>query len=224
MFAALTYVAAEIGVVCKRVRPLKAEERDDFGFVLSAALTLLALLIGFTFSMAVSRYDQRKNYEEDEANAIEYRVCKGRPIVCRKYDRDYANYWRKLSPISGYCFTQLEMHEVLRRSTRTQRIVENARGVVGAGWRLGGAGAGAGWRRTRGWWALAVCAAVDDVLELARVHGGCVEEPHTTGSVATDGWDRYVLQFSDRVRLASSQSAHISDFAHCRCHRSFPDL
>ena len=36
----------------------------------AAALTLLALLIGFTFSMAISRYDLRKNYEEGEANAI----------------------------------------------------------------------------------------------------------------------------------------------------------
>jgi hypothetical protein len=33
-------------------------------------LTLLALIIGFSFSMAVGRYDQRKNYEEEEANAI----------------------------------------------------------------------------------------------------------------------------------------------------------
>jgi len=38
--------------------------------VLAASLTLLALIIGFSFSMAVSRYDQRKNYEEAEANAI----------------------------------------------------------------------------------------------------------------------------------------------------------
>jgi hypothetical protein len=30
----------------------------------------LGLIIGFTFSMAVSRYDLRKNYEEEEANAI----------------------------------------------------------------------------------------------------------------------------------------------------------
>ncbi|HEX3438676.1 MAG TPA: hypothetical protein VHT24_18040 [Pseudacidobacterium sp.] len=37
---------------------------------MSASLTLLALIIGFTFSMAVNRYDQRKNYEEEEANAI----------------------------------------------------------------------------------------------------------------------------------------------------------
>jgi hypothetical protein len=32
-------------------------------------LTLLALLIG-SFSMAISRYDERKNHEELEANAI----------------------------------------------------------------------------------------------------------------------------------------------------------
>jgi hypothetical protein len=33
-------------------------------------LTLLGLLIGPRFSMAASRYDQRKNFEEAEANAI----------------------------------------------------------------------------------------------------------------------------------------------------------
>jgi hypothetical protein len=54
----------------QRLRPLKEEEREDFGIVQAAILTLLGLLIGFTFSMAVSRYDQRKNYEEAEANAI----------------------------------------------------------------------------------------------------------------------------------------------------------
>ena len=35
-----------------------------------ATLTLLGLIVGFAFSMAVGRYDQRKNYEEEEANAI----------------------------------------------------------------------------------------------------------------------------------------------------------
>ena len=47
-----------------------AEVRDEFNLVLTAALTLLGLIIGFSFSMAVSRYDQRKNYEETETNAI----------------------------------------------------------------------------------------------------------------------------------------------------------
>jgi hypothetical protein len=35
-----------------------------------AVLSLLALIIGFSFSLAAGRYDQRKNLEEAEANAI----------------------------------------------------------------------------------------------------------------------------------------------------------
>jgi hypothetical protein len=42
----------------------------DFEIILASTLTLLGLIIGFTFSMATNRYDQRKNYEEAEANAI----------------------------------------------------------------------------------------------------------------------------------------------------------
>ncbi len=54
----------------KRQGVLDEELREDFGFILAATLTLLGLIIGFSFSMATSRYDQRKNYEEAEANAI----------------------------------------------------------------------------------------------------------------------------------------------------------
>ena len=57
-------------ILRQRGTPLNKEERDDFDVVLGAVLTLLGLLIGFSFSMAISRYDQRKNYEEAEANAI----------------------------------------------------------------------------------------------------------------------------------------------------------
>jgi hypothetical protein len=54
----------------KRRRNLEADEREDFGVVMAATLTLLSLIIGFSFSLATSRYDQRKNLEEAEANAI----------------------------------------------------------------------------------------------------------------------------------------------------------
>jgi hypothetical protein len=65
------WLSANLGAfIGQRLLPLKEEEREDFGLVQAAILTLLGLLIGFTFSMAVSRYDQRKNYEEAEANAI----------------------------------------------------------------------------------------------------------------------------------------------------------
>jgi hypothetical protein len=46
------------------------DTRADFSRVSGATLTLLGLLIGFTLSMAVSRYDSRKSNEEGEANAI----------------------------------------------------------------------------------------------------------------------------------------------------------
>jgi hypothetical protein len=54
----------------RRLRKWEESKREDFGIILGATLTLLALIVGFSFSMAVSRYDQRKNYEEAEANAI----------------------------------------------------------------------------------------------------------------------------------------------------------
>jgi len=67
----LLSLSAQIGYLLQnKARRLTEEDRDDLGLVLNATLTLLALLIGFSFSMAVSRYDVRKNYEEAEANAI----------------------------------------------------------------------------------------------------------------------------------------------------------
>jgi len=49
---------------------LGAGPLEDLDLVLGATLTLLGLVIGFTFSMAINRYDQRKDLEEAEANAI----------------------------------------------------------------------------------------------------------------------------------------------------------
>ena len=65
------WLSAFAGALCReKFGPLTADERSDFGVVQGATLTLLGLLIGFTFSMAINRYEQRKNYEEAEANAI----------------------------------------------------------------------------------------------------------------------------------------------------------
>jgi hypothetical protein len=73
----LLWLSVQLGAFIRRMRPLPNDEKDDFALVINASLTLLALIIGFTFSMAVSRYDQRKDYEEEEANAIgtEYVRC-----------------------------------------------------------------------------------------------------------------------------------------------------
>ena len=46
------------------------DDKNNLTLVVSATLTLLGLIISFTFSMAATRYDQRRLYEEGEANAI----------------------------------------------------------------------------------------------------------------------------------------------------------
>ena len=53
-----------------RRRKLDEEVHEDYDFILSATLTLLGLVIGFNLLVGVNRYDQRKLYEEQEANAI----------------------------------------------------------------------------------------------------------------------------------------------------------
>jgi hypothetical protein len=69
-FAAMVLAAVVGDFIRTKVRPLTEAQRSDLGVVLTAMLTLLGLLIGFTFAMATNRYDQRKNDEEAEANAI----------------------------------------------------------------------------------------------------------------------------------------------------------
>jgi hypothetical protein len=69
-FVAL-WSATQIGVTTlRRQRALEAEVGNHYGMIVGATLTLLSLIIGFSFSMAVGRYDQRKNCEAVEANTI----------------------------------------------------------------------------------------------------------------------------------------------------------
>ena len=67
---ALLALATWLGGRYARYSKIVRESPEDFNVVQTATLTLLGLIIGFTFSMAVNRYDQRKNLEEEEANAI----------------------------------------------------------------------------------------------------------------------------------------------------------
>ena len=67
----LMWVSTWAGMYLRKQWRTDSEQvHDDFGVVLGATLTLLGLIIGFTFSMATTRYDLRKSLEEEEANAI----------------------------------------------------------------------------------------------------------------------------------------------------------
>lgn len=58
------------GALLSRFKNRVAWSQTDFNLVQTATLTLLSLIIGFTFSMAIGRFDQRKVLEEAEANSI----------------------------------------------------------------------------------------------------------------------------------------------------------
>jgi hypothetical protein len=65
---AVLIFASRIGI---RLRARGGDaSHEDAGYILSAALGLLALLIGFTFSLALSRYEMRRDLVLREANAI----------------------------------------------------------------------------------------------------------------------------------------------------------
>ncbi len=67
----MLFTAARIGRAFLRARRDADDDfREHFGLVAASVLALLGLIIGFSFSIAATRYDQRKNYEEEEANAI----------------------------------------------------------------------------------------------------------------------------------------------------------
>ena len=67
--AIILWGAAWLGMFISKGH-LEADQRADFTIVQGSALGMLSLLIGFSFSMATNRYDQRKVLEEAEANAI----------------------------------------------------------------------------------------------------------------------------------------------------------
>lgn len=62
-----TMVGANLRI---RRQKVLSEESGTFKTLESAVLALLGLLLGFTFSMGVGRYDQRKNLEISESNEI----------------------------------------------------------------------------------------------------------------------------------------------------------
>jgi hypothetical protein len=67
---ALLWIASRVGTYFRKQSQDEGMDEEHFKLILGATLTLLGLMIGFTFAMAVSRYDQRKDYEAREANAI----------------------------------------------------------------------------------------------------------------------------------------------------------
>ena len=77
----LTFVFLSIATMAgaslhRRYPTVTADHKDDLGVILAATLTLLALIIGFSFAMATNRYDERKRLEEAEASATRTEILR----------------------------------------------------------------------------------------------------------------------------------------------------
>jgi hypothetical protein len=65
-------LSEHLGAHLRKTRAKPGEpERKDIEIILGAVLTLFALVVGFSFSMATGRYDDRKHQEAEETVAIE---------------------------------------------------------------------------------------------------------------------------------------------------------
>jgi hypothetical protein len=96
-FVVLSAVAAA-GFWLRRCYPDADDEQNEhLGVILAATLTLLGLIIGFSFSMAINRYDQPKNFEEAEANAIGTEILRADFLP----SADTANVRRLLTEYTG---------------------------------------------------------------------------------------------------------------------------
>jgi hypothetical protein len=70
VFLALMLIAIEIGFRLGRKADASTQTKAQIAIVEGALLGVLALLLGFTMSMAASRFETRKQLVLDEANAI----------------------------------------------------------------------------------------------------------------------------------------------------------
>src|SRR5215469_3572269 len=106
----------------KKQAELKESTRGDLTLVLGGTLTLLGLIIGFTFSMAVSRYDQRKDYEEQEANAIgtEYVRSDFLPAADADKVRALLKEYVKLRILYYTARSEKQLSEINAQTTRVQ--------------------------------------------------------------------------------------------------------
>jgi len=121
---AVFWVSARIGARFRKKRSptVEKDSQDDFTFALGSTLTLLALVIGFTFSMAVGRYDQRKNYEEQEANAIgtEYVRADLLPVADAAKVRALLRSYLEARILQYEARSQQELRQINDRTARLQ--------------------------------------------------------------------------------------------------------
>ena len=126
---ALFLFASEIGFRLGRRRQSESNEpaRSQVNMLEAASLGLLALLLGFTFSMALTRYDTRRQLVLDEANAIGTTYLRAQllPEPARK---EISNLLRR------YVDVRLEFYQAGISQRKLQKVDDDTEKLHGALW------------------------------------------------------------------------------------------
>jgi hypothetical protein len=122
-------LAAEIGFRVGRKRREKTDEaaKSSFGAMQGAILGTLGILLGFTLSMAVARYDGRRMTVVDEANDIG--TCFLRTKLLPEPHRGQA---AKL--LREYIALRIEMAHLAIDSTESRKLSDHADDVLMLAW------------------------------------------------------------------------------------------
>lgn len=119
----MLWLSARVGrYVFLKQHKTEKELREDYNIILAGALTLLGVIIGFSFSMAANRYNLRKNYEEAEANAIGTEYVRADLLPAAEADKVHTLLKNYLVQRVAYYQTQSEpeRREISTRTTGLQ--------------------------------------------------------------------------------------------------------
>lgn len=134
VFFVISLVLLWLGIILGRgVQRLRARMVEQEGKIITvlegALLTLFGLLMGFTFSMAVSRYDVRKQLVVDEANAIETTWL--RTALLNEPVRT-----QEQGLLREYVQARLQFHAVPHGSQETRQLQERVDTLQGRLWAI----------------------------------------------------------------------------------------
>jgi hypothetical protein len=115
-------LSAQIGVFLRKRRGKPDDGlREDLGRVLGASLTILGLIVGFSFSMAANHYNQRVNSEEGEAIAIGAEYARSRLLPAEDAARMRALLSEYLHQRTLF-YTAVDAHQIEQITVSTTRL------------------------------------------------------------------------------------------------------
>jgi hypothetical protein len=129
----MVFVSGEIGLAIGR--RIKNSGGDDISALEAAVLGLLALMISFTFGMALSRYDARRDAVLNEANAIGTTALRARLLPApynKEILKELQEYVQIRLAITQYIPSPAESSATISRSNAIQEALWQQVKIVAA--------------------------------------------------------------------------------------------